>query len=225
METGYCLEKNLIDKSEILDIRHKIQSIFKNLECGSEPDMMRLFRDDFDAFIGCASLCQKLPEIYKLAGSLNDAVCRSGIDFPVLNTKPILAFSSKHTAKSEAYYRLGAHQDWASNLGSTNGVTCWIPLQDVDDDLGPLEVVPNSHLLGPLEHSGTPPLLVDNTGLNFISVPMALGDALFFNTMLVHRSGHNVTDDRIRISLHFRFNDANEPTFIQRKYPRNRTGD
>lgn len=225
MEVGYCLEKNLIDKADIVDIRTKIQSVFKNFNCHSETDIMCLFKNDFDAFIGCANLCQKLPEIYRLASGLNDVLYRCGIIFPVLNTKPIISFSSKNTAKTEAYYRLGPHQDWPSNLGSTNGITCWIPLQDVDEDLGPLEVVPNSHTLGPLEHEGVPPLLINKSGFDYVSVPMNIGDALFFHTMLIHRSGNNVTEDRIRISLHLRYNDANEPSFVKRKYPRNRTGD
>ncbi len=50
---------------------------------------------------------------------------------------------------------------------------------------------------------------------------MEQGDALFMNSFLVHRSGTNVTD-RIRLSMHFRYNDASESTFISRKYPRHR---
>ena len=49
-------------------------------------------------------------------------------------------------------------------------------------------------------------------------VEVKQGDALFFSSFLVHRSGDNVTD-AIRWSCHFRYNDLAENTFIERKYP------
>lgn len=225
MENGYVLENKLDITHDIMMIRYGIMAIFSNFDCHSDTDIMNLFKYDFEAFIGCANLCQKMPAVYKLAGSLNKLLQSNGIEFPVLNTKPIIAFSSKNTAKTEHYHKLGAHQDWHSNLGSINGITCWIPLQDIDDDIGPLEVVCDSHKFGPLEHTGTPPLLVDNDGFEYTPIPMKLGEVLLFNTMLIHRSGENRTHDKIRMSLHLRYSDANEPTFITRKYPRNRTSD
>ena len=234
MENGYYLAKNIFDHDKIAIIRNEMETIFENFSsdaiCGcADPFLMELFKIDFEAFIGCAQLCQKLCSVYSLAGSLfRPLMDHCEMDFPVLNTKPLVSFSSKHTAKSEAYWKVGPHQDWPSNLGSRNGVTCWIPLQDVDRDLGQLEVVPDSHLFGPLEHKGTPPIIHGRPAekyFNYVPVPMEVGDALFFHTMLVHRSGENITEDRIRWSMHFRYNDASERSFIKRKYPKNRTGD
>lgn len=229
MESGYQLIKNLIEKDEIFNIRSRMQDVFRNFNCHCDKDIMCLFKNDFDAFIGCANVCQKLPEIYKLAGSLNATLNHLGISFPALNTKPLVSFSSKNTAKNESYYKIGPHQDWASNLGSKNGLTCWIPLQDLDESLGPLELCPNSHNLGLLKHTNTtPPIIADlelASTLEYVPVLMNVGDALFFNTMLIHRSGNNITEDRIRWSIHFRYNDVNEKYFIERKYPKNITGD
>ena len=234
MENGYYLAKNIFDKKEIIVIRNEMEVIFENFSekaiCGNaDKFLMKLFKEDFDAFLGCAYLCQKLCSIHSLAGSLfNTLMDHCNLDFPVLNTKPLVSFSSKHTAKNEAYWKIGPHQDWPSNLGSTNGVTCWIPLQDVDEELGPLEIVPDSHLLGALEHQGTPPVIhgiATDTFFNYVPVPIKIGDALFFHTMLIHKSGENKTDDRIRWSMHFRYNDASEQSFIDRRYPSNRTND
>ena len=231
MKHGYWLAKGIFDHDEIDEILNNINVIFSQFwspETGDEA-IMNLFREDFNAFLGCAHLCRKLPLVYGLAASLNQTLIdHCGIRFPVLNTKPLMSFSSRHTAQKEEHWKVGPHQDWASNLGSTNGVTAWIPLQDVDNELGPLEVVPDSHLLGPLEHEGTPPVIkgrVAEDFFNYVPVPMEVGDVLFFRTMLIHRSGENITEDRIRKSLHFRYNDALEQSFIDRKYPMNRTGD
>ena len=229
MDRGYCLIKNLFSHQEIQDIREEMKMIFSSFSSGGVIDdsfIMELFRTDINAFIGCANLCQKLPSVYRLAGSerIVQALKGFGLGFPTLNTKPLVSFSSKNTAKSEAYWKVGSHQDYPSNLGSLNGVTLWMPLQDMDDDLGPLEVVPDSDKIGILEHIGIPPVLtVDN--YNYESIKMNIGDALFFDTKTIHRSGTNNTEDRIRWSMHFRYNDAFEPSYIDRKYPKNRTND
>ena len=51
-----------------------------------------------------------------------------------------------------------------------------------------------------------------------MSVEVKAGDALFFSSFLIHRSGDNVSD-AIRWSCHFRYNDLSEKTYIKRGYP------
>ena len=135
--------------------------------------------------------------------------------------RPCVSFSSKKTAKKEYYWKTPPHQDWPSTQGSLNGLTCWIPLVDVDSSLGSLEVSPKTHLLGPLSwDEKTPVLSSSNKKFEYESIPMKAGDALFFSNFLVHRSGTNITKDKIRISMHFRYDDSCEPVFIKRKYPK-----
>jgi len=104
--------------------------------------------------------------------------------------------------------------------GSLDSIVVWVPLADVDFSLGALEVVPGSHKLGLLTTE-----LINSFGKvdrfsddDFISVEAAQGDALFFSSFLVHRSGVNTTDS-IRWSCHFRYNNRCEETFIERGYP------
>lgn len=229
MDRGFCLIENLFSRSEIESIREDMKFIFSQFSGGRKVDdlfLMELFKNDFDAFVGCAGLCQKLPSLYRLAGSekIRQVLIGLGLKFPTLNTKPLVSFSSKHTAKSELYWKVAGHQDYPSNLGSLNGVTVWMPLQDMHDEIGPLEVVPDSNTLGLLPHTGQVPVLVEDN-YTYESVPMRLGDALFFDALTIHRSGNNVTDDKIRWSIHLRYNDVMEPSFIERKYPKNRTND
>lgn len=231
MDTGYKLEERFFSELEIWEVKDGIDQIFQNYTGKAtitDLDVMELFATDFEGFHGCAHLSQMLPCIYRMAGSLGMMTMLQvfGLKLPVLNTKPIISISSPRTAKKEHYWKVPPHQDWPSNLGSTNGVTVWIPLVDVDCDLGPLEVVPGSNKLGPQEHVMVGvPVLKNPPEEGWHSIPMQRGDALFFNTMTVHRSGSNQTGDRIRWSLHLRDSDAAERSFIERKYPRNRTGD
>ena len=104
--------------------------------------------------------------------------------------------------------------------GSLNAIVVWVPLVDIPKDLGALEIVPQSHLFGLLDSVENDWYrTVEGTADDqYISIDVKAGDALFFSAFLLHRSGDNVTES-IRWSCHFRYNDLEEPTFIERKYP------
>jgi hypothetical protein len=189
-----------------------------------EREMRGLFERDLDSFIGAGKLCQHSVAMHRLSlgEKLVGAVKEMGISFPMICTRPVMYFNSRHLAKSEVFYKTPPHQDWRSMQGSLNAMVVWIPLVDVNRSLGALEVIPGSHLEGLL--SATP----GEWGLfnlnerfqdsDYISAEVEAGDAVFFSSFLVHRSGDNVTD-RVRWSMHFRYNDAEERTFLARKFP------
>jgi ectoine hydroxylase-related dioxygenase (phytanoyl-CoA dioxygenase family) len=104
--------------------------------------------------------------------------------------------------------------------GSLNAMIIWVPLLDIGKELGALEIVPRSHLLGLLEsvENDWYRTIKDAADEQYVSVEATAGDALFFSAFLLHRSGNNTTD-AIRWSCHFRYNDLSERTFIDRKYP------
>ena len=52
---------------------------------------------------------------------------------------------------------------------------------------------------------------------DFIDLDVKVGDLLVFSSFLVHRSGNNHTED-IRLTTNFRFNNADERTFIERDF-------
>ncbi len=97
----------------------------------------------------------------------------------------------------------------------------WVPLIDISRELGALEVIPGSHLGGLIDAE-----MADGYGHiedrvdadQMKSIEVERGDALFFSTLLLHRSGTNVTDS-IRWSCHFRYNNLHEETMIERGFP------
>ena len=224
---GYHLERGLFPKADIVDLRTKMVSVFQTYAKDNQTEFNQLianiFRDDRDGFIGCANVCQNLIELCRLSvdDRLISTLNRLGLEFPMVNTRPLVSFSSRATASNDNYWRVPAHQDWPSTQGSINGLTCWTPLVDVGDLLGPLEVVPGSHLDGLLDHEddGVPKLVGET--MNFLPIPMEIGDALFFSNFTIHRSGLNQSD-LIRWTAHFRYNDVRESTFVERKFPRHR---
>ncbi len=180
------------------------------------------FRDHTPEFVNCGKQIQHLMSLHR--ASLSDGVMRIlhelGLEEPNISVRPVMFFNNPSLAKEEFYWKTPPHQDWRSMQGSLDSVVVWIALVDVDVSLGALEVVSRSHRRGLLADR-----FVDGFGqtdaftdADFSAVETRRGDALFFSSFLVHRSGTNVTD-AIRWSAQFRYNNLAETTFIERGYP------
>jgi hypothetical protein len=102
------------------------------------------------------------------------------------------------------------HQDGIFNYG-IDFVTCWVPLMDIDGDIGGLAVAPGSHQgpLYPLDASGQPD---PRSGIPAGTIPDAnwrrpdykVGDLLMFHSMTAHAGLPN-RSDRLRLSTDIRF--------------------
>ena len=237
-EEGYLHISNFF-KDELIDqIRNEAKSIFKkqllrhNLvqndcsEVDFEAGLYQLFKSDLPTFINCGKQVQHLIGLHQL--SLNDKLIefikQMGLEFPIISTRPVLFFNSKFLATKETFWKTPPHQDWKSIQGSINSVVLWIPLLDIDVKLGALEVIPKSHKLGLLYDE-----TVDGFGMVteeyrkdelYVPLEVSKGDIVLFSQFLIHRSGNNSTKS-IRWSCHFRYNDLEEDTFIERGFPHN----
>jgi hypothetical protein len=235
-QQGYVLIKGLFEKQEVELIRSEAKEIFASqmlrhglLESKTvsekefEAAMYKLFEIDLETFSNCGKQAQHLISLHKLSldsrivGRLHEL----GLTRPNISTRPVLYFNAERLARKEVYWRLSLHQDWRSMQGSLDSVVVWLPLVNINKSLGALEVIPGSHRWGLLDAD-----IVDGYGhlrdavdeSQLMSVEIEVGDALFFSSLLVHRSGTNVTDS-IRWSCHFRYNNLHERTFIERGFP------
>lgn len=235
-EEGYLHIPNFLDTVEIDKIRSEAKQVFINQmlrmglvsrsidETEFEQALYKMFKSDITAFINCGKQIQHLISLHKL--SLGEKLIKLlkdvGVESPVISTRPVLFFNSRYLAKKEVYWKTPPHQDWRSIQGSINSVVIWIPLIDIDVELGAIEVIPKSHLEGlitkeTVDSFGVIAKEFDNDEL-FIPMEVKKGDIVLFSQFLVHRSGHNATDS-IRWSCHFRYNDLNETSFVERAYP------
>lgn len=231
LKNGYVLIKGLWTPEKIELLHDDVLSVFRyytgDWEGPADALVAGLFAADNEGFRNCARQCQNLPGLAERASdpSLARILRQHGVIKPVFNTRPLLSISSRATAADDTYWKVPAHQDWPSMQGSLNGVTVWCPLVRVTDALGPLEVVPGSHLAGSrrFENYQETPVLADPIAEGeFVPVPMDRGDVLIMNTFLVHRSGHNThAAGGIRWSAHFRYDDLACRDFRRRKYPLN----
>ncbi|OEK05218.1 phytanoyl-CoA dioxygenase family protein [Roseivirga misakiensis] len=233
---GFCLKSDFVNQSFVDKIRDKAKSVFarqitaQNIELESLEDvhfekaLYALFKKDFHAFIGAAKLCQHTMELHQLAiaDDLINNLKVLGLEEPAICVKPIIFFNSRHISKIEGHYKTPGHQDWRSMQGSINSMVVWIPLMDLNRELGTLEIVPGSHRSGLYKSEedewfrNIPESEIPES--EYVSIDVKKGDALFFSSFLVHRSGNN-SSENIRWSMHFRYNDMNESTFIERKFP------
>jgi phytanoyl-CoA hydroxylase len=235
-ENGYLLFKSFFDPREIALVHEEAREIFTTQmrrhgiltasdvkEEEFTQGMFALFETDLQAFMNCGKHAQHLISLHRLA--LDERIVTTlkelGLEFPSISTRPVMYFNSPRLATKEVYWRLSVHQDWRSIQGSLDSIVVWAPLIDIDRELGALEVIPRSHRRGLL-----PAELIDGYGhilepvesADFVPIEIKKGDALFFSTFLIHRSGTNVTES-IRWSCHFRYNNLRERTFIERGLP------
>jgi hypothetical protein len=106
------------------------------------------------------------------------------------------------------------HQDYVHIQGTPETYTVWLPLQDCPQNMGGLAVIEGSHRQGVHDFtvaSGAGGLETIGPFANaWRSGDFALGDALIFHSMLVHKGLDNGTDC-LRHSLDARYQRASEP--------------
>jgi ectoine hydroxylase-related dioxygenase (phytanoyl-CoA dioxygenase family) len=143
-------------------------------------------------------------------------VLEAVLDGPVLTRRGDIC---RIALPGAAHLTTPPHQDHWYTGGTTNLWTVWIALTDTPLDLGPLAVLPGSHLSGLLPHAG------HGVGRQRVSVtedpqfgaaPLAAGDAILFNCLTVHCALPNVTRDRVRLSVDCRYQPAGEPISVER---------
>ena len=230
-KNGFLILRDFFTPETVGQIKDEALSIFDkqikakaidNQNSTELEKLTKLFNEDFKSFVSSGKHIQHMISLHRLSLSsdIEKVIKLLGVAQPNICTRPVLYFNHKQLAKEDVYHTVFAHQDWRSMQGSINSVVCWVPLVDIDKNLGALEVVPGSHLQGLITEEvlhgfGSVTQFHDS---DFLSVEMKAGDILIFNSFLVHRSGQNTRQD-IRWSCHFRYNDMSETTFIDRGFP------
>ena len=119
------------------------------------------------------------------------------------------------------------HQErsfFPQNRNGLNGLVCWIPLTDITEEMGPMHISPRSHAEGQLKLSNRTKKNTSYTTQipvpeEFVSkyedlaVHTNAGDAVFFNMLLFHRSGQNISN-KIRLATQGRFHTSTADDFI-----------
>lgn len=236
---GFILIKDFFAQDEIQHLKAAVHSIFLSAHQGKRTQtalrdsefselLVDLFANNFAAYHGAAKCCNHLIEFHQLSfkPSLLSLLQQLGLAQPITCARPLMWFHHTKLARSERYHRLPAHQEWSNMQGSLNGVAAWSPLVSISEEMGRLQLQAKSHLQGLLPYSDDSKiedaypfeiLPADLPTQPFIEANVAVTDLLVFSAFLIHRSGHNTTDN-VRLTFNFRYNDLACQSFIKRHY-------
>jgi hypothetical protein len=109
-----------------------------------------------------------------------------------------------------------AHQDFIHIKGAADTYTCWFPLGDCPPELGGLAIMAGSHPEGVLPHvpalgAGGKGIVTEPLPYHWVASPLRTGDALLFHSHTVHKGLDNVSADRLRVSVDFRYQAVSAP--------------
>ncbi len=220
---GYEIIPTLVQHDFLDSIVQTTKMPFENqmlrLNCES---MEELFTKHKKVFMNCAKHAQWNIQVHHLCTMVGYRVTNYMDAGPLLYicTRPVIYFNNTKTSSKKINHTMPAHIDSASMQGSSDSVVLWIPLIDMTEDHGYLEVVPGSHKMN-VEASklkdgfGT----VDESKYDFEPIKVEKGQGLVFKSNLIHRSGKLKDSSVTRWSVHFRYNNMNNDDFIKREYP------
>jgi ectoine hydroxylase-related dioxygenase (phytanoyl-CoA dioxygenase family) len=174
-----------------------------------------------------------MPALSRLSGSKRViALCRDlGLQLPSL----MGCCNMRMDKPVETKHLFDWHQDTLYLLGSTNAVTLWIPLRDVNLQNGTIQVIPGSHKKGIFPFAR----ISDKTIAPYVpffqrdlrldcpvtetpdTVVAERGDVVVFKQMLLHRSTPNNSQE-IRWTAQLRVTDLGESDHRRQRFP---TGD
>lgn len=203
-------------ENNLRNIRTKFTKIFDNSArmnglnpIKNDKDVTDFSKTNHELWVSSYDQLRFLPEVLAISNeqTILKNVKKCGIKFPVVDEIVL-----RGDMPYDDQWRSEAHQDSHYFQGSMNSVIIWLPFQDIDSKIGPLEVVSGSHKNGSISDQGK-----SINDSKFTSITMKLGDVSVFSQFLVHRSGKNRSSD-IRFSLQLRINDLNDDEWAKRKF-------
>ncbi|MDJ0894630.1 MAG: phytanoyl-CoA dioxygenase family protein [Alphaproteobacteria bacterium] len=234
-ESGYWVARALFPRDDIERIRLQMLALIE-LRCGVTiaPDddaglidaLGEFLKKDVAGYVATLKLLHRIPEIAALAGSpaMVQQLRGLGLEVPTTIGKPVVHMMDDRLKIPGGYHLAPPHQDWRVTQGSLDGVTVWVPLTPVTESRYPLQIVPGTHKLGLLESQPDPfQPRVDETAQVFAdeqyeTIEVEPGDAVIFSFFAVHRTKAEGNTEH-RLSLSIRYNNANEPTYLERGVP------
>ena len=217
MKDGYSIIKQGIPESMLtkvwMDLHFLVVKQLQRFEIAPTANMKTnlelLLHADKNVYIATLNFASRLKSVVDLfTDFFNAGVC--GVYQPVLH---VMANTLKVPG---GYWGTAPHQDWSSMQGSLDSTTIWIPITNTEDNF-PLEIIEGSHTKGLLDGKVNGSVLEVECDGEFIPVDAEFGDVVMISSFLVHRTGQG--GNGLRIAASMRFENANEPTFIERGYP------
>ena len=223
-EDGYLFLRQLVDPQQVTTVKQDIMQILREhhvIENDGAADPMwsggpHPTESEYMTFY---DLIARLDSFVRLAESPPIVALMEGLfGGPVQVWMQRLIRVMYPDPDAPAPIGLGAHQDGNFRFGylSQSFNACWLPLMQIDQQIGGLTVAPGSHRRGELDHGGGSVASsakaikekkvfgLDAESLSWVTSDFHPGDAVIFTSLTVHRGILN-RSDRIRLSCDFRY--------------------
>jgi ectoine hydroxylase-related dioxygenase (phytanoyl-CoA dioxygenase family) len=218
----YLFLPELIDSTAIHEVRHDILAVCAQagwLAPGTDPDEgiaapgVRYVAGQPE-FGEVYTEIQKLESFHALAHQpgILDAVRTIVQDDVLVHPRNI----ARVIFPQNIDFTTPAHQDFIHIKGAADTYTCWFPLGDCPPELGGLAIMAGSHPEGVLPHvpalgAGGKGIVTEPLPYHWVASPLRTGDALLFHSHTVHKGLDNVSADRLRVSVDFRYQAVSAP--------------
>lgn len=241
-EKGYVLIKGFYDVAEdIAPIQDTARQIIAHLarthgvdapcatwEEASTAGLMALVASDRALGAQVYDAVKHIPALGRLVHHRSNEELLAKLRGDVLPAVAYDGYGVRLDFPGEEKFRAFWHQEFPAQQRSLDGVVFWTPLVPIADEMGPVQVAPGSHALGPIatvEDSGG----VGRTGAYSMRLPneeelvakydviaplTEPGDLLVMDYLTLHQSGYNVSD-RARWSVQFRLFNYDNATGVQ----------
>ena len=214
-QDGYLFVRDLVSHDSILRLRRDVARILGDagwLDDGTDP-MDALSTVDAKImgtpeFTPIYDTIQRLESFHTMAhdqeilGIAKSLLGEPAMPQPSTIARVMFASGGAHTTPP--------HQDFVLVQGTPEVWTCWIPLGACPRSMGGLAVLRGSHTRGVLPFvtaagAGGISVVDEALGGDWFSSPFDLGDALFFHSKTVHQGVPNLSGNRVRLSVDYRY--------------------
>ena len=240
-KNGYAILRNIVPPPRIDALLENIYKLYRKystdyeLDESEDPWKSEIFHKKLIEFRKKDSkLFGAIYDSLKTSLTLTQLVSD---DVIVDNVAKFLCVESSDVSISEPMCRLDVpndkrntlewHQErsfFPQNRDGLHSLVCWIPLTSVTEEMGAIHISPESHTGGLITSAqnekkselSTRQISVPEEHVKKyedLVVPVDVGDVVFFNMLLYHRSGVNISD-KVRFAVQSRFHTATADDFI-----------
>ena len=211
LQISYKKHLGVLNSSENFSI-NEINRIFIELENQDHSHITKIFDNirNTDAF-------------YKLVNNESHLnYCKKLLSVQNNSSLFLNSLSLRMDPPNSVKFSYGWHRDTEVNIDRSEFIQAWIPLVDIDKTLGGLEIIKNSHISEfKTEHTDyvkdaikkgkkkSDPMvyrLPHNTKIitpdaEELTLTANFGETIFFSNKLMHRSGLNRTNNKVRFAI------------------------
>lgn len=232
---GYLTAESVLSPEDLERLRQASDEVLAR--CAAEPERYRRRieweKDHLDEAhrSGMDRVIRKLEPVSDIAPLFAEYAFHPGIVDPLkqIFNDDVALFEDKLNLKLPGGSPYPWHQDWVCcwRAHTDELITCFIYLDDADETMGCLQVIPGSHQGKPIlpfkegSHFEIDPSVVDSG--RAVPVPLKAGGMIYFDPYLLHFSDFNTTT-RPRRTIIYTYNPARLGSINEGRFPNDREG-